>query len=185
MKSYAAPIAVSAVIFLTMLQPCPAPVITTLAIAGAGAAIFGGGVGVGAWAAGHGIGLEKPPVVVAPAGNEMPQRRPALPNFEQCTADGLATAQSLAFPANGSIIVADLPQSCMGWFDHYNLHPQIGELNDAHGTITVINGSAVELSDLPPYVMSFVESSLLNATQEKTVVSRVRRALVAAEGLTA
>ena len=80
--------------------------------------------------------------------------------------------------------MSDLPRSCVDWFEHYNLHPQIDELNDVHGTITVINGSAVELSNLPPYVMSFVESSLLNATEEKTV-SRARRALVAAEAFTA
>ena len=78
--------------------------------------------------------------------------------------------------------MADLPQSCMTWFDHYNLHPQIDELNEAHGTIIAINGSAVELAHLPPYVMSYVESSLLNGTQQKDV-SRARRALVAPEGV--
>ena len=80
--------------------------------------------------------------------------------------------------------MSNLPQSCMGWFDHYNQHPSIDELNAVHGAITAINGSAVELSNLPQYVMSFVESSLLNGTQMKTV-SRARRALAAAEGFPA
>lgn len=58
--------------------------------------------------------------------------------------------------ANGSIIVADLPQSRMTWFEHYNLHPKIDELNDAHGTIIAINSTAVELAHLPQYVLTYV-----------------------------
>ena len=182
MKSYAAPIAVSAVFFITMLQPCPAPVLSTLAIAYGGAALFGAGVGAGAWAAGHGASSQKAPTVIAPS-SDLTQRED-LTHFEQCTYAGLHTAQTMEFPANGSIIVGDLPPSCMDWFQHYNLHPQIDELNEAHGTITTLNSSAVELANLPPYVLAYVESSLLNGTQEKTV-SRARRALVAAEAFTA
>ena len=190
MKSYAAPIALSAVAFITMLQPCPAPIISTLAIAGAGAAIFGAGAGTGLWGASKIISSQKP----APIYVNSPKVAPPDPNldsredltmFEHCTYQGLHTAQSLEFPANGSIIVGDLPQPCMDWFAHYNLHPQIDELNAAHGTIVTLNSSAVELAHLPPYVMAYVESSLLNGTQEKTTVSRARRALVAAEALTA
>ncbi len=183
MKSYATPIAVSAVVFLTMLQPCPAPIISTLAIAGAGAALFGGGVGVGAWAAGHGISLQKGPAPVVVNDPSLTQRADLTP-FEHCTFDGLHTAQSIAFPANGSIIVGELPASCMDWFEHYNQHPSIDELNEAHGNISLINGSAVEFSNLPSYVLTYVESSLLNGTREETE-GRVRRSLVAAEAFTA
>ena len=197
MKSYAAPIAVSAVVFITLLQPCPAPIITTLAIAGTGAALFGAGAGVGAWAAGHGASSVKPTVIYKAPGESSDHVAPIDPNltsredltpFERCSYDGLHTAQSLEFPANGSIIVADLPPSCMDWFQHYNLHPDIEELNEAHGTISTLNASAVELANLPGYVMAYVESSLLNGTKdgaEDKVVSRARRALVAAEGFTA
>ena len=182
MKSYAGPIAVSAVVFITMLQPCPAPIVSTLAIAGAGAALFGGGVGVGAWASGHGASSVKQPIIVN-ANPELTQRQDLTP-FENCAFDGLNTAQTIDFPANGSIIVSDLPQSCMEWFDHYNLHPQIDLLNDAHGSITALNSSAVELANLPPYVMTYVESTLLNGTKQTKTLSRARRALVAAEALT-
>ena len=189
MKSYATPIAVSAVVFITMLQPCPAPVITTLAVAGAGSLLFGSGVGLGAWAAGHGAASVKPPIVqgdVAPIDTSLTSRQDLTP-FEHCTYDGLHTAQTIEFPANGSIIVADLPSSCMDWFAHYNQHPDIDELNAAHGVITTLNASAVELANLPPYVMTYIESSLLNGTQggaQDQVVSRARRALVAAEAFT-
>ena len=182
MKSYAAPIALSTVAFIAMLQPCPAPVISTLAIAGAGAAIFGAGTGLGLWGASKVIGAQKQPTIVSDP--DMTQRRQDLTPFEQCTFDGLNTAQSIEFPANGSIIVADLPGSCMDWFEHYNQHPEIDALNEAHGTIITINSSAVELANLPPYVMTYVESSLLNGTEEKPV-SRARRAIVAAEAFTA
>ena len=184
MKSYATPIAISAVVFIIMLQRCPAPFITTLAIAGAGAALFGSGVGVGAWAAGHGAASVKLPVVqgdVAPIDTD-------LTPFEHCTYDGLHTAQTIEFPANGSIIVGDLPPSCMDWFAHYNQHPDIDGLNEVHGVITTLNVFAVELANLPPYVMTYIESSLLNGTQDGAqdkVVSLGRRALVAAEAFTA
>ena len=181
MKSYAAPIALSAVAFIAMLQPCPAPVISTLAIAGTGAAIFGAGAGLGLWGASKIVGATKAPTVVSDP--NLTQRQDLTP-FEHCTSDGLNTVQSLAFPANGSIIVADLPQSCMDWFSHYNQHPEIEALNEAHGSIVAINSSAVELANLPQYVMTYVEASLLNGTQEKTV-SRARRAIVAAEAFTA
>ena len=191
MKSYATPIAISAVVFITMLQPCPAPIITTLAIAGTGAALFGTGVGVGAWAAGHGAASVKPPVIqgdVAPIDPSLTSREDLTP-FEHCTYDGLHSAQTVEFPANGSIIVGDLPPSCMDWFEHYNQHPDIDELNEVHGVVTALNASAVELANLPPYVMAYVESSLLNGTQQggaqDKVVSRARRALVAAEAFTA
>ena len=161
-----------------MLQPCPAPIVSTLAIATAGATLFGSGVGIGAWAAGHGIASHNAPVVVAAPPSDMTSRQDLTP-FEQCTSDGLYSAQSLEFPANGSIIVADLPQSCMTWFEHYNLHPKIDELNEAHGTIIAINSTAVELAHLPPYVTKYVESSLLSGTHQ-TTISRARRALVAA-----
>ena len=85
-----------------MLQPCPAPVIPTIGIASAGAGVFGAGAGLGAWAAGHGMALQKPPVVVAPASSDLTSRQD-LTHFEQCSYDGLHTAQSLEFPANGSI----------------------------------------------------------------------------------
>ena len=191
MKSYATPIALAAVVFITMLQPCPAPIITTLAIAGTGALLFGSGVGVGAWAAGHGAASVKPPVIqggdVAPIDPSLTSRQDLTP-FEHCTYDGLHTAQTIEFPANGSIIVGDLPPSCMDWFEHYNQHPDIEELNEVHGVITAVNASAVELANLPPYVMTYIESSLLNGTkdgaQDKSV-SRARRALVAAEAFTA
>ena len=72
----------------------------------------------------------------------------------------------------------------MAWFEHYNLHPQIDALNAAHGAIVAINGTAVELADLPPYVVTFVESSLLNGTHRETVL-RVRRSLGAPEAFSA
>ena len=180
MKSYATPIALSAVAFITMLQPCPAPVVSTLAIAGTGAAIFGAGTGLGLWGASKVIGATKAPAAIEDPG--LAYRQDLTP-FEHCTYDGLGTAQSIEFPANGSIIVAALPQSCMDWFAHYNQHPAIDALNEVHGTIVTINASAVELANLPPYVMTYVEASLLNGTQEKTV-SRARRAIVAAEAFT-
>ena len=124
---------------------------------------------------------------MAPIDPNLTSRQDLTP-FEQCTYDGLHTAQTLEFPANGSIIVADLPPSCMDWFEHYNLHPDIEELNEVHGVISTLNASAVELANLPPYVMTYVESSLLNGTKDGAkdgVVSRARRALVAAEGFTA
>lgn len=184
MKSYAAPIALSTIAFLTMLQPCPAPIVTTLAIATAGASIFGSGVGLGAWAASHAIASQPAPVVVAAPSTPQTDRRQDLTPFEQCTYDGLYSAQSIDFPANGSIIVSDLPQSCMSWFEHYNLHPQIDELNEAHGSITKINSTAVELAMLPPYVMTHVEASLLNGTHQETV-SRARRSLGAPKAFSA
>lgn len=184
MKSYAAPIALSTIVFLTMLQPCPAPIIRTLAVGAAGASLFGGGVGVGAWAAGHGIAAQKAPIVVAAPSTSETDRRQDLTPFEQCTSDGLYSAQSIDFPANGSIIVSDLAQSCMTWFEHYNLHPKIDELNEAHGSITKINSTAVELAMLPPYVMTYVEASLLNGTHQETV-SRARRSLGAPKAFSA
>ncbi|KAM0801672.1 hypothetical protein BDR22DRAFT_155100 [Usnea florida] len=182
MLSYAAPIALSTILFITMLQPCPAPVVATIGILDAayGAGLFGGGVVAGTWAASHGAAAVKPPAPApaVPASSDpvTEYRRQDLTPFEQCTSDGLTTAQTAEFPANGSIIVADLPPSCITWFEHYNLHPQIEELNRAHGTIVVINGSAVEFAHLPPYVVTYVDSTLFN----KTAVSRARRALVAA-----
>ena len=136
--SYAAPIAVSVILFISMLQPCPAPVIASIGILDAayGAGLLGGGVVLGSWAAGHGASSVKPvSVKTVPVDNtpELEERQDLTP-FEQCTSDGLGTTQTAEFPAHGSIIVANLPQSCMTWFDHYNLHPQIEELNKAHGT---------------------------------------------------
>ena len=182
--SYTAPIALSAMVFITMLQPCPAPVVASIGILDAayGAGLFGGGVLAGGWAASHGAAAVKNPIV-APADTPATERQDLTP-FEQCTYDGLKTAQTADFPANGSIIVSDLPQSCMTWFDHYNLHPQIDELNKAHGTIIVINSTAVEFAHLPPYVMTYVDSTLFNKSQQGTV-SRARRALVAAGDLSA
>ena len=185
--SYAAPIALSTMLFITMLQPCPAPVVASIGILDAayGAGLLGGGVVLGSWAAGHGASSVKQPAPVVnpePATGADPitaYRRQDLTPFEQCTSDGLNTAQTAEFPANGSIIVADLPQSCMTWFEHYNLHPQIEELNKAHGTIIVINSTAVEFAHLPPYVISYVDSTLFNKTTQGTV-SRARRALGAA-----
>ena len=46
MKPFAAPIAISAVVFITMLQHCPAPIITTLAIVGTGALQKSGSFGL-------------------------------------------------------------------------------------------------------------------------------------------
>lgn len=186
--SYAAPVALSAMVFITMLQPCPAPVVASIGILDAayGAGLFGGGVVTGGWIASHAAAAVQnppnPPVDPAPA--PVSAYRQDLTPFEQCTYDGLKTAQTADFPANGSIIVSDLPQSCMTWFDHYNLHPQIDELNKAHGTIIVINSTAVEFAHLPPYVMTYVDSTLFNKTQQGTV-SRARRALVATGELSA
>ena len=191
MKSYATPIALAAIVFITMLQPCPPPKKTTHPKARPRPRRIGSGVGVGAWAAGHGAASVKPPVIqggdVAPIDPSLTSRQDLTP-FEHCTYDGLHTAQTIEFPANGSIIVGDLPPSCMDWFEHYNQHPDIEELNEVHGVISAVNSSAVELANLPPYVMAYIESSLLNGTkdgaQDKTV-SRARRALVAAEAFTA
>ncbi|CAD6568714.1 MAG: hypothetical protein ASARMPREDX12_001807 [Alectoria sarmentosa] len=186
MKSYAAPIALSATFFITMLQPCPAPVVATFGIIDAayGAGLFGSGVGLGAWAAGHAISQQKAPVVqVAPPNPSVDSRQDLTP-FEHCTYDGLHSAQSIDFPVNGSIIVSNLPQSCMTWFEHYNQHPQIDELNEAHGTIIAINSTAVEFAKLPPYVMTYVGSLLSNGTQQKTV-SRARRSLIAPKAISA
>ena len=179
--SYATPIALSTMLFITILQPCPAPVVASIGILDAayGAGLFGGGVLAGSWATGHGASSVKQPAPATGADPITAYRRQDLTPFEQCTSDGLNTVQTAEFPANGSIIVADLPLSCMTWFEHYNLHPQIEELNEAHGTIIVINSTAVEFANLPPYVVSYVDSTLFNKTQQGTV-SRARRGLVAA-----
>ena len=78
-----------------------------------------------------------------------------------------AYCANVGVPGYGSIIIAALPPSCMDWFEHYNLHPEIEELNEAHGVISRLNASAVELVHLPGYVLTYVESSLLNGTRDE------------------
>ncbi|MCJ1453679.1 hypothetical protein MMC28_004027 [Mycoblastus sanguinarius] len=146
MKSYTAELALSAVAFLALIQPCPAPPLVVGIVAGT--TMGAGAATAGAYAAGH----------------HRAMRRQNDPSFNDCISQGVTSQQQINFLANSSIVVSGLPQACMGEIESYNAHPQAAQMNTVHGSTTVLNSTSVSLDGMPDYVVTAIKEAQAQAS---------------------
>lgn len=176
-------------VFISLIQPCPAPPIAVFgviagaadaagaagaAVAGAAGAVGGavaGAVGsASAGAAGAAV-LSGVAAGATTAGIDHIHKRgfrfdkrtssnnTSSDIFTTCIADTPgASSKAYLLVGNDTIVingtaqrwamVNGVPASCIAQIDSYNTHPNIVQLNSMHGTTTVVNDTAILLTDL-------------------------------------
>lgn len=141
-------VALAAATFVTFFQPCPAPPVALAAVSGAVAGTAGTVIGN----AEQGGSSKRDAVSDA-----------AVSGIAKCLAAASNTPPQMA-PGDGtSIIVNNLPPSCLAEVQAYNSNPHNGAMAAVHGTTTQINSTAVRLDGIPHEVLGQM-SDLIKAT---------------------
>ena len=143
MYSYST-VALTAATLATFIQPCPAPPaviggLISLApklISGALSAAGSGAV-AGAVSGAVGQADQKRDDSQVPSG------------ITHCFAQAMDNNPTAEPGAGTSIIVNNLPKSCIAEVQAYNAHPANGAMAAVHGTTTQINRTAVKLDGIP------------------------------------
>lgn len=144
MNRYTTTSILSVIAFIALIQPCPAP---PLALAIAGGAIAAGASGAVAGG-------------VSGAVNHHGRRNTdESSTFAQCVSDAANSGSHPVVEAGPgtSVLIQNVPQSCMAQIDAYNAHPDITQLNMIHGTTTKVNGTTVTLDGMPAEVMTTID----------------------------
>jgi len=146
MKTYVAGL-YSVAALAVFIQPCPAPFILPGAVltAEANAAVAAATVGLLAASAS---------VIVASGG--LNDKRDGSPThvISACMADMIQWKPVYTVTGDSSIVVSQLPPSCIQATNLYNSHPQIGMMNSMYGIATVTNESTITITDMPPMMMA-------------------------------
>ena len=141
----------SIVAFVTFIQPCPAPPAVAIAIGAAAAGSAAGGIVAGGVTA----GLDRIP------GKKTGKRdvgKPVPHMFRNCVADTTLAAfpQQIAVGTD-TVVINNVPPSCMAQINAYNAHPNITDLTATHGSTTVINDTAIALTGVPDVWMKHLQ----------------------------
>lgn len=151
MYSYTA-VALAAATFVTFFQPCPAPP-AALGLIG-GAAVSGAVAGTTGNILSNAEGGAKRRDESSDA---------YVSGIAKCLQEASSQPPSMA-PGDGtSIIVSNLPSSCIDEVQAYNANPNNAAMAKVHGTTTQINSTAVRLDGIPHEVLGQI-SDLMKAT---------------------
>ena len=131
-------VALAAASFTTFIQPCPAPPLA--------AAAFGG-------------------IVSAITGNALskPSKRSdggAQSGLANCVSESADNPPTMAPGSGTSIIMNNMPQSCLAEIQAYNAHPANGAMAALHGTTTQINSTALRLDGMPHDVLGKISDMI-------------------------
>ena len=155
-------VALAAASFVTFFQPCPAPPIGMAAL---GEAATGGAV---AGTVGNVLSNAES------GGSKKRDDSGAAAGIMHCVSQASEQPPTMA-PGDGtSIIVNNVPQSCLAEVQAYNAHPHNGAMAALHGTTTQINSTAVRLDGMPHQVLGKI-SDMIKATPHQQSQRRSMR----------
>lgn len=170
MTGFTAAFLCSILAFTSLIQLCPAPPIVAGIVGGvalgAGAAIGG------AAAAGH-RGRKRD--VSSGANNNNTTATTLLrgSKMSACMAENLgADPPRIDKISDTSFVIGGIVPACMTAIRAYNDDPNIINLNAAHGTTTVINGTACFVHGVPKHIMSTMNHFLENFPDAPTHTRR-------------
>lgn len=161
MYSYTA-VALAAASFVTFFQPCPAP---PLGMAALGSAAASGAV---AGTVGN---------VLTQAENGGSAKRSddsAAAGIVSCVSQASEKPPTMAPGEGTSVIINNVPQSCLAEVQAYNSQPHNGAMAALHGTTTQINSTAVRLDGMPNQVLGQI-SDLIKANPQSQPQRRSMR----------
>jgi hypothetical protein len=84
-------------------------------------------------------------------------------NFGVCMADAHhGPAPTMVLHSDNSFTLNGVPASCISEIETYNAQPNITAINAAHGTVTVLNSTAISVSGTPSHLTTYLESIATN-----------------------
>jgi predicted regulator of Ras-like GTPase activity (Roadblock/LC7/MglB family) len=151
MKTFAVFTAIMATLFI---QPCPAPSVI------GGAIILGS---VGGLAGGLLPALIRKECAKNPA--DCPRDTVEEDKVASCMSDAYMAGEKYTVTIeNGTTAIVDgMPSSCMAQIKSYNTHSNINILNQIHGSVIVLNDTAVKLTQLKPAMISELRSAFVHS----------------------
>jgi hypothetical protein len=131
-----------------LVQPVPAPVELGFLALLAAPGLCGLAIGAAAMASNRYHGKR-----------DLPASCSSNPFFDACQSDATNGGEGIVQINKDNSLVADgLSPSCIAQINEYNSLPDIERLNAEYGTVTVLNGTVMRLSDLSESVMSYLNS---------------------------
>ncbi|KAL8791762.1 MAG: hypothetical protein Q9195_005638 [Heterodermia aff. obscurata] len=96
------------------------------------------------------------PIIQAFTGGSS-KRSDVTSSLDKCIIDGRAATETVHFIGESSMVLNNVPASCMSEAEAWKAHPHAALLEKDYGTVKVLNETAIQFDGLPKKTVDLVQ----------------------------